>query len=154
MNLRTESILLGLIMLWCLLSAESGIAATITAREFKDLQVIGHHFSTSIITPTRQMSIKDPSEARYIVLKLFSTLQKGGGKVFTNDFMLRYFHSDGREDRNECGAIATAETANIGEFDNFVGGNGAFITLDSGNIYFGLVFYIEKDVDRIDIHII
>ncbi|MFQ5901562.1 MAG: LytR C-terminal domain-containing protein [Thermodesulfobacteriota bacterium] len=85
-------------------------------------------------------------------LKLSGTLQKDGGKVFTNDFMLRYFHTDGKEDRTECRAIARAETSEIGEFDSFVYGNGAWVRLDSGKVYFGLAFLIEKDVDTIDIH--
>lgn len=152
MNLRTKLMMLGVIILLCLLSTKPATAATITAREFQDLQVTGHHFTTAISTRTRTLFVKDPSKGRYIVLKLAGTLQKGGGKIFTNDFTLRYFHSGGKEDRNECSAIATAKTAEIGELSNFATGNGSWISLDSGKIYFSLVFFIEKDVDTIDIH--
>lgn len=150
MKLRAKLMMLGFIALGFLLSTKAAIAITVS--ELQDLRIIGHHFTTAISTGTRTMSIKDPSKGRYIVLKLAGTLQKGEGKVFTNDFMLTYFHSDGKEDRNECGAIAKAETGEIGEFSKCVTGNGAWISLNSGKVYFGLVFYIEPDVDTIDIH--
>jgi len=152
MNGRRNLILSGLIMLWCLVSMTPATAGTLVVKDFQDLQVIGHHYTTSITTGSKRLSIKNPSDARYIVLKLAGTLRKGGGKVFTNDFTLAYVHTDSKEDRNECDAIATAKTANIGEFNQFYSGNGAFTTLDNGKNFFGLVFMVEKDVDKIDLY--
>lgn len=150
MKLRVKLMMLGFILLWCLLSTKP--ATAITSGELQDLRVIGHHFTTAISTGTRTIFTKDPSKGRYIVLKLAATLQKDSGKVFTNDFVLRYFRSDGREDRNECAALATAETAEIGKFSKYVTGNAVMITLNSGKVYFGLVFFVEPDVETIDIH--
>jgi len=96
---------------------------------------------------------KDASKGRYLILKLFATLQKNKGRIFTNDLMLSYFHSNGSEDRTQCAAIAMAKTAEIGELKRFsIGSNAAYITVNSGKVYFCLAFLVEPDVKTIEIH--
>jgi len=142
---------LGFIALWCLLSTNT--EAEITVRELQHLSVIDHYFTTAISNGLRKIFTKDASKGRYIVLKLAATLQKDEGKIFTNDFALRYFHSDGSEDRTDCDAIAIAKTAKPGESGRFaMGSSGASIRVNRGKVYFCLAFFIEKDVDKIDIY--
>lgn len=149
MKLRAKFTVLSIISLGFLLSANP--ATALTAAELQDVQVIGHHFTTEISTGSKRLFLKDASKGRYIVLKLTATVQEDG-KIFTNDFALRYFHSGGKEDRAECEAIASAETAEIGKFGKYFTGNAAWMRLDNGQVYFGLVFFIEQDVNTIDIH--
>lgn len=128
----------------------SQLFSGITAVEMQGLSVVGHHFTSGIMTNKRHIYTKDPSTARYLVLKL-SAFSNNKGKLFTNDFVLRYFHRDGKEDRTECAAIARAETAKLGDLDRFYTGNGANISIEEGMLYFGLAFIIEKDVEAIEI---
>jgi hypothetical protein len=140
MKLRTKLTTLGVITLWCLLLAKPVIA--ITVKELQELKVIGHYFTTAISNTKRIIFSKDASKGRYLILK-----------IFTNDLMLSYFHSDDSEDRTQCAAIAMAETAEIGELKQFaIGSNAARITVNSGKVYFCLAFLVETDVKTIEIH--
>jgi hypothetical protein len=85
-------------------------------------------------------------------LKLSATLNADDGKLFTNDFVLRYFRSDGKEARIECKAIARADSPGLGESCQFYPGGGSWIRVYGGTVYFCLVFYMQNDVNTIDIH--
>lgn len=138
------------IVLGLLLS--SNPAPAITAGNLQDLKVVGYHFTTRIASPTRMRFANDPAKGRYIVLKLAATVQKDDAVIFAPDFVLAYSHQDGREDRADCSAIGTAETSAPGEYDQFGVGSVPSITMNHGKGYWGLGFFIEPDVETIEIH--
>jgi hypothetical protein len=142
---------LGAFVSGLLLSSSPALA--VVAGELQDFEVIGHHFTTSISTAFRNLGIKDPSKGRYIVLKLAGRPAGGTSSLFANDFVLVYSHKDGSEDRASADAIGEADTPEPGEFKMFYAGDVSRIQVKGGSrFYFGLVFYIEPDVESIDIH--
>lgn len=143
-------LILGVIASWFLISGNS--ATAITAGELQNLRVIGHYFTTEISTGRRTIYTKDPSKGRYIVLKLSATIQKDDAVVFAPDFVLRYSHRNGREDCADCDAIAKAKTEASGEFGRFYAASVPRITINSGEVYFGLAFWIESDVETIELY--
>ncbi len=146
---KNALIVAGLMM--AALLGSSHAAPKTTVAELRDLKVIGHHFTTTISTNQRTIYVKEPGKARYVVLKISAYLQGGSGKLFTDDFVLRYVHSDGKEDRSRCSAITWAETEKLGEFDKFYAGEGSWVRFDPGRVYLGLAFYIEHDVEFVEI---
>jgi hypothetical protein len=137
------------------LAIPTASAAGPAVADLQDLKIIGHYFTTGISNDARYVSTKDPSKGRSLVLVLSATSPKNPGKVFDSDFTLRYFHTDGNEDRAKCDAIARADEADAARmfaFARFNIGEAAWVKLDSGPTRFGVAFYVEPDVEIIDIH--
>jgi len=126
-------------------------ASAISAGELKNFKVIGHHFTTSFTNGKRYSRVKKPSEARMIVIKLAVKAPSDDSKIFINDFVLQYFHQDGKEDRAKCSAICRAKTEKLGENKGCGMGNGAWIRLDKKSKYLSLMFFLENDVKSVDI---
>lgn len=132
-------------------------ANAIPAGDLQDFEVIGHHFTTSITTRHGERSrtevVLDPSESRWIILKLSVTVPEDNAKIFLQDFRPAYFHRDGKEDRGECKAIAVCKTREPGDFDIFRSGNEIVMTVKyQAKIYFGLAAVIDSDVETINIY--
>lgn len=132
-------------------------ANAIPAGELQDFEVIGHHFTTSIIRRhrreiTRAEVVLDPSESRLIILKLSATVPEDNARIYMHDFRLGYFHRDGKEGRTECKAIAFCEIGEPGNFGIFHSAIEPYISANQGKIYFGLATVIESDVETINIY--
>lgn len=144
---------IALIMICYLLLASATPAIAMIAGDLEDLKVNGYFFTTTISNSQRTYFVKDVSKSRNLVVLMSANLQKGDGKVFTNDFILRYFHRDGKEDRTQCEAIAIAKTPGMGDIGELaIGPNASSIKLDRGWIYFALAFCIEPDVEAVEIY--
>jgi hypothetical protein len=126
-----------------------------TTGDLQGVKIVGHYFTTGISGPSRYVSVKDPTKARYLVLVFSATLPKGEGKLYNTDFTLRYFHPDGSEDRANCDAMARTKTADADmrfRFQAFGIGEAAGIKLDSNDVMVGLGFYVEPDVESVDLY--
>jgi hypothetical protein len=123
--------------------------------ELQNVKIVGHYFTTGVSGTTRYVSVKDTTKARYLVLVVSATLPKGEGKLYNTDFTLRYFHPDGSEDRANCDAMARAKTADLAtlyRFQAFAIGEAAGIKMDSSQVQIGLGFYVEPDVESVDLY--
>lgn len=132
-------------------------ANAIPAGELQDFEVIRHHFTTSNIRRHRKEAtqtevVLDPSESRFIILKLSATVPEDNARIYVHDFRLGYFHRDGKEGRRECKAIAFCETREPGDFGIFHSGIEPYVLANQGKIYFGLAAVIESDVETINIY--
>ena len=129
------------------------VHGTTLASELKDLRVLNHYFTTAVCDGNKVLYVNDPAEARYLILKMTATLDKADGKLYVNDFALKYYHEDGKEDRAQCKAIGACETPDLGEYGEFVISNEAgYLNVERGLIYFELIFFIEDDVTTIELY--
>jgi hypothetical protein len=145
--MRLLSLLSASVVLVAILSTGQKTSA-ITAGDLKNIKIIGHHFTTSFNNGKRIISVKKPSEARYVLIKLAVEVQSDDSKIFANDFVLQYFHQDGKEDRTKCDAICRAKTAALSEDDGCAMGNAAWV---KSSKYLILVFFLENDVNSVSI---
>jgi len=152
MQSRVRAMAFGGAMLGLLLGAQSALA--ITAGELKDPRPVCHHFTTAIRTGLRVLGTKDPSKGRFVVIKVSATVPKDDTVVFGSDFTLVYTHANGREDRARLDAIAKADSAKPGDYGRFIGGEEPRLEVDSGLRHFGLAFWIEPDVQSLEIHVL
>lgn len=134
-----------------LLAMVPGRAFGISAGEIRDLKVVSHHFSTEVSSGTRLARINDPAKSRYLILKLRGVVAADDAKVFNTDFVLKYEHRDGSEDRARCTGIGNSKTDEHGLFGRFAVGNYAWIKLKKGKQYFGISCAIEPDVKTVEI---
>ncbi|GEM_PF-2434211 len=138
-----------LLTLWIFTGLAYGQGLT-TAAKMKNLKVVNYHYTTAISNKSKMKYVKNPDNARYLIIKLSAQLAEGG-KIFSDDFILKYFHTDGKEDRSSADAISLALTQEIDEFDEFLFGPAAWIRLESGLVYFGLAFFLENDISSFEI---
>lgn len=153
MRLDAKFIALGIIVAGLFMSINP--ATAITTGDLQDVKVVGHYFTTAISNDKRTVYTKDPSTGRYLVLVLSATFPQEQGKMFSTDFMLRYVHSDDSEDRSNCSALARSETPNpekVFDLSEFFIGDFAWMKVNSGQIRFALAFYVEPDVETIDLY--
>lgn len=128
-----------------------------TVSELKNVQIEGHYFTTAITSRTRRASAKDASNARYVVLVLSGTLDKGEGKIFGTDFTLRNFENDGSESRSKCSAIARSKTPTprgIFDLNPFLVGQLSWIKVHSGQNRIALASMVGSDVETIDLYLL
>jgi len=128
-------------------------AFAVAMAEVKDVSVVGHHFATRISSGTRRAEAKSSSTSRFAVLKLALTVPTDDSKLFTSDFVLAYRRADGKDDRANGAAICRARTAELGEeVSCVVGTGGTWVTLGKGKQYVSVAFFVESDVDAIEIY--
>lgn len=127
-------------------------ASAIGTFNFKDIRVVGHHFTTSFSNNKARISVKNPLQARYLVLHLSVNISSDNTKVFVDDFILSYFQQDGNESRSKCVALCRSKTADLGDFEGCSIGQGGWVIFDKATKYFSLVFFLENDVETIEIH--
>ncbi|NOX88915.1 MAG: hypothetical protein GXO77_07805 [Calditrichaeota bacterium] len=130
-------------------------AKAVTVANLQNVKIIGHYFTTGIISSKRMIYTKNPSNSRYLVLLISATLPDAEGKLFNNDFMLGYIHDDDSEDRSRCSAIAISETIDpekLFDLSEFALGDYSWIKVNGGELRFGLAFYIESDVETINLY--
>jgi len=149
-----KKIHLGLIIGWIIsLLLMAMPASGMVAGDLEDLKIITHFFTNRIANPRLTLQLKDPSKTRFLGLLVSVDLKKGDGKIFTNDFVLRYFHADGTEDRTQCEAIGIAKTPDMGTIEDIaIGANAAAIKLNKGKGYLALFFNIEPDVNTVELY--
>lgn len=129
------------------------VGAQTLASQLEDLKVLNHYFSTALCDGKKIIYVEDPSSGRYVIIKLAAKYNGDDEKLYVNDFALRYFHDDGKEDRAQCKAIGSCETPDLGEYDEFVISNEAgFLKVERGVIYFELIFFVEDDVNKIELY--
>jgi hypothetical protein len=142
------------IVLSALLLPTRALPAPVTA-EFQDLKILGHYFTTGVSGSNRSVAVKDATKARYLVMVISATLPKGEGRLYNTDFTLRYLHPDGSEDRANCDVIARTKSidpAAMFRFQTFAVGETAGIKVDAGQLMVGLGFYVEPDVESVDLY--
>lgn len=122
------------------------------ASDLLNLKIIGYHFTTRITSDEKISSVKDPSKARYLVLKFSANISSSDGALFLNDFLLRYFHDNEKEDRSRAKKICSAETSMIGEEDNCLLSEGGWIKIGTGDVFFTVSFLLENEIKNIEIH--
>ena len=128
-------------------------ATAMVAGDLKSVRMVGHHFTTAVTSTKRRVSVKKPGSSRYVVLKLSARLSGDDRKVFVPDFLLSYFHADGKEDRAVPSALCRAKTMKIGERDICSVSKFGWVKLHQGRTYFILAFIVESDVQDISLHI-
>jgi len=125
-------------------------ARAISASDLSGLEVVGHHWSTAIRTPNKMLGVKNPEMGRWIVIRFSAKSPQNQALLFANDFLLKYSHADGKEDRATVDAIAAMEDPHF--INAFNAANVPRVTVGQGQIYFALAAYLEGDVDKIEIY--
>ena len=115
------------------LSGQSAMA--LSAGELKDVQVVGHHFATRVSDTRRVTRVKNPLEARYLVVKLAINMPGGSSPVFLTDFVL------------QC----RANTGTLGEKSRCMMGTSNALVFDESQKYMSLAFLVPNDVREVDI---
>jgi hypothetical protein len=122
-------------------------AASTVAR----LQVLSHHFASSISAGRQTFSIKNANESRVLVLKA-AIEAPSAGKLAGTDFVLAYTSPEGKEDRSLCKGIGLAMSRTPGEFDKWVVDDYPEIDLpNAGESIIGLAFVIEAGVTEVTV---
>jgi hypothetical protein len=116
-------------------------ASAIGTNNFKDIQVVGHHFTTYFSINKAKTSIKNPLQARYLVLQLSVKISSDNTKVFVDDFILSYFQQDLNESRSKCVALCRSKSPDLGDFEGCSIGQGGWVILDKSTKFFSLVFF-------------
>jgi len=147
---KKYSVLLLFISLSLLIMAEPVQALTVD--NLKDIKIVGHYFTTRISNGRRTITVKNPSISRFMVLILTATLEGNGGKMFSNDFTLKYFHGNGKEDRAKNETIALTNPDFPYLLRNIGLGDVTWNDFDKGQINFGLVFMVEPDVREVELY--
>lgn len=147
--MNTKSVI-GLAALALTLRLATTPAHAEVAGKLKDLRIEGQHFATAVSTMNGQLSIKDPTERRLLVLRLSADCPTATTRIHASDFVLAYRDRAGDEDRSRCGGVGiyTSETASpmIG------GGDYASVTLRKGRQSFAAVFPIENEVQEVELY--
>jgi hypothetical protein len=150
MSLKTKAAVMGMAALGFFAAAV--VCRGEVAGSLQNVQVISHHFSTRVSGNTSRLTLKDTALGRYVVLKVTADNPADKVIVYKNDWLVVYRHQDGREDRSPCDAIARCMTAAPGEFGNFLVDKVAGFWFTERRIDLGLVFYIEPDVQSIQLY--
>ncbi len=124
------------------------------AADLQNLRIIGHHFTTSVSSDKRVNYSKHPADTRIVVFKFSASISSNDGILFTNDFVLRYTHENGKEDRSAAIRICTAKTSVIGEESNCLISKTGWVNVGSGDVMFTVAFFLENDVKNIEIHML
>lgn len=136
-----------------LLAAPVSAVFAAASAEIRDVEVVGHYFTTRVSSAGVRAEAKKPSAARYVVLKMAMVVPADNLKLFTGDFVLVYRRSDGKEGRANSTAICRALTAEIGEEKTcMVGRSGAWVSLQAGKRFVSLVFLVQSDVDLVEFY--
>jgi len=125
-----------------------------TSQTLQNLRVEGQFFTTCLRNHQRRVWVKDPNEARYLVMVCSATVPTDG-RLRTPDFTLRYKHSDGKEDRSRCTGISVSNThdpKDIYDLGTYAIGDYSSIAIDKGRRIFALAFYVEADVREIQVY--
>ena len=118
----------------------------------QDLSILGHHYSTAVLGLTSNVSVKDPSTARVLILKASASAADRRATVFAPDFVLAYTHENGTEDRADCIGIAPIDdNGSIGPFRT---GQVPRLSLTGEKVRFALAFIVESDVEAVDLHVL
>jgi hypothetical protein len=128
-----------------------------TVQEMQNVNIEGHFFTTEIANSQRTTFITDPSQARYIILILSLTLEKGDGKIFPADFMLRYFYNDNSEMHHACEAITVVEaqaSENLYDLGEFSIGGTSWITGHCGKNRIAISCPVAAGIDSIDLYLL
>jgi hypothetical protein len=123
----------------------------ITADRLEEFKIVGAHFTTRIHTGSRRLSTTDADKGRYLVLQA-SALVEEDTHVFAPDFVLVYRLPDGREERAECDAIATAKVDEPGDIGTFAAGTAPRLRVRPGRLGLALAFFVEPGVKTVEIH--
>jgi len=149
-KLLLKAVMLALALSFVFLPRFSQEAEAITAGELKNVEVVSHYFTTSIITDNRmQILTKDTSSGRYLVMKL-SAISPSETILFADDFALAYSRGSKSEERADCDAIGIIDVAN--DAKSLYAGNSPRIIVGQGKVNFMLVFWIEPDVNEVIVH--
>ncbi|MBM4039938.1 MAG: hypothetical protein FJ290_15655 [Planctomycetes bacterium] len=129
--------------------ADGGIAGDLTG-----MRIVAHQFAAHLTGPNKHSSINDPSKARFLILKVTAKAPLGGTRVWAQDFVLVYHHTDGSEDRSRCHGIAEVDYKSVPEGDIrfFRNGDVGSVTCEGQDARFALAFYVEPDVRTVQLH--
>jgi hypothetical protein len=120
--------------------------------DLRDVRVVGSHFTTAILGMPRDIAVRNPATARFLVLRLAGRVAGGRATLFAPDFMLAYAHGDGAVDRANCVGIGDiAEDGTVGQFRN---GPVSRLALPGPEVQFALAFLIEADVERVELYLL
>ena len=117
------------------------------------LQILSHHFTTGINTGTKLASVDEPSESRFLVVKVRAYRNVAHAELQCADFRLSYRHSNGDPDWSQCRGVALSPSSKPGDFDDW--GLGSYPSLDSkgaasgAHFQFGMAFVLENDVESV-----
>lgn len=122
-----------------------------SSRDLRNVKVLGFHFTTSILGMPKDISVQDPSKARFLVMTLSGTVPGGGATLFAPDFVLVYSHTNGSEDRADCVGIGDIEdNGTVGTLRN---GPVARLQVSGESVQFALAFLVESDVERVNLYV-
>jgi hypothetical protein len=150
MSLRTRVVVTGVAAALGFLVSAVACQAEV-AGSLQNVQIVSHQFSTRVSGENRKLTLKDISLGRYLVLKVAADNPADKVTVYKNDWLLVYRHQNGSEDRSPCDGIARCQSAAPGEFGNFLLDKVAGYSFTERRIELGLIFYIEPDVESIQL---
>ena len=122
------------------------------ASDLLSLKIIGYHFTTRVSSDKSLYLSKDPLNTRIVVLKFSAKTPSNDGILFTTDFLLRYFHDNGKEDRSPAIRICSAETSVIGEENNCLVSRDGWINIGTGDVIFTVSFFLENGIKNVEIY--
>ncbi|MCK5616363.1 hypothetical protein KAR91_81630 [Candidatus Pacearchaeota archaeon] len=122
------------------------------ASDLQNLRIIGYHFTTSVSSDKSSYYSKNPLNSRIVVFKFSAKTSSNDGVMFLNDFLLRYFHDNGKEDRTSAIRICSAETSLIGEENNCLVSKSGWIKIGTGDVLFTVAFFLENEIKNVEIH--
>jgi len=149
MKSRFLSPILSVLMFLCVATP----ASAMVGGDLKSIRIVGHHFATAVTSTKRRVSVKKPASSRYVVMKLSARFSTDDRKVFAPDFMLRYYHADGKEDRAVPSALCRAKTSQIGERDICSVSKYGWVKMTRGQTYIIVAFIVESDVEDVSLYI-
>lgn len=121
-----------------------------------NVHIEDYFFTTHIAGATNYKHITDiTTTTRILVLELSAAIKEKEIPMYSADFILRYVHDDGEEDRSQCLALGVDEDGDFG----YAIGNNSSVTItrkviDNEPLRFQLAFAIEGDVDSIDLYLV
>jgi len=126
-------------------------AWALPASELREVKILGHHFCTRLDTPTGHVASQDPAKARIIILRVSAEKGPGEARIWAHDFVLRYTHPNGDEDRTSLDAISDAAGEPEGSVGTFHNPEEPSISVKGEEIVLGLSAFLENDVTDIEL---
>jgi hypothetical protein len=128
-------------------------ALAMHAGELTNVEFLHKHFVCVVHGTTNYVGTKSPEKTRMVSITFAAdrpTADKD--KLFARDFVLRYKHKDGTEDRAGCDLIGLVP----GDYQDFFvsgwqGGTEPRIDVEGKHVRVGLAFFIENDVTKAEL---
>jgi len=127
------------------------LGGAMPAADLQDFRILGYHFTTRVASDEKVFFTNTPEKARIVVFKVSADVAANDGKLFLDDFVLRYVDSNKEERRSSAVRICTAQTSQVGEESDCLAARSGWINVGTGKVIFTVAFYLQNDVQDLDI---